>query len=91
MHIATIQHFANIMATHSQRSLLLTLPLELRTKIYDEMLSPFPHYAFTIYHDRQGRKQSYAIYPSILRTNKQIHLEANSSLYDNNNIFAIDL
>ena len=70
------------MASSFQASLLVTLPLELRTKIYKQLLSPDPARVHTLYHDRHGREASFNIDPTILRVNKQIYSEAISILYD---------
>ncbi|KAF6238431.1 hypothetical protein HO173_003398 [Letharia columbiana] len=70
------------MGSNIQASLLHTLPLELRTKIYKELLSPDPARVYTLYHDRHGREASFNIDPTILRVNKQIYSEAISVLYD---------
>lgn len=70
------------MAATTQASPLLALPLELRTRIYKELLGPDPAHVYTLYHDRHGRKGSFDIDPTVLRVNKQIFSEANSILYD---------
>ena len=73
--------FNKNMAVTTQ-SPLLTLPLELRTEIYKELLAPDPARVHTLYHDRHGREASFDIDPTILRVNKQIYSEAISVLYD---------
>ncbi|MCJ1456754.1 hypothetical protein MMC28_007118 [Mycoblastus sanguinarius] len=78
------------MTTNSQASLLLALPVELRIKIYEGLLSPDPTKVHTLYHDREGRGGPFNIDSSILRTNRQIYSEAVSVLYANN-IFEISL
>ena len=70
------------MVSDAQASPLVTLPLELRTKIYEELLNPDPVRVHTLYHDRRGREASFNIDPTILRVNKQIYSEAISILYD---------
>ena len=70
------------MVSDVQASSLVTLPLELRTKIYEELLNPDPARVHTLYHDRHGREASFNIDPTILRVNKQIYSEAISILYD---------
>lgn len=78
------------MITTPAPSPLLALPQELRTKIYEELLCPEPAQLLTLWHDRNGRRGSLNLHPSILRVNKRIHYEAVSLLYDNN-IFEINL
>lgn len=56
-----------------QASPLLILPLELRAKIFEELLCPNPGRVYTLYHDRQGRQASFNIDPTILRVNEQIY------------------
>ena len=70
------------MVSDVQASSLFTLPLELRTKIYEKLLNPDPERVHTLYHDRRGREASFNIDPTILRINKQIYSEAISILYD---------
>ena len=70
------------MAATTQASSLLSLPLELRTKFYEQLLAPDPNGVHTLYHDRHGRETSFGIDPTILRVNKQIYSEAVSILYD---------
>lgn len=70
------------MATFTQASPLLALPLELRTKVYEQLLRPNSDRVYTLYHDRHGREASFDIDPTILRVNKQIYSEAVSILYD---------
>lgn len=70
------------MAVCIQASPLLALPSELRTKIYQNLLSPDPARVHTLYHDRHGKEASFDIDPTILRVNKQIYSEAISILYD---------
>ena len=65
-----------------QASPLLALPLELRTKIYQDLLSPDPARVHALYHDRHGKEASFGIDPTILRVNKQIYYEAIAILYD---------
>ena len=67
---------------------LLRLPMELRLKIYEELLCPYPAQRLRLYHDRHGRKKSMNLHPAILCANKQIHDEATELLYDGN-IFEI--
>lgn len=71
------------MVSEVQASSLFTIPLELRTKIYEELLNPDPERVHTLYHDRHGREASFNIDPTILRVNKQIYSEAISIFYDN--------
>ena len=71
------------MVSDVQAPSLVTLPLEVRTKIYEELLSPDSDGVHTLYHDRHGREASFNIDPTILRVNKQIYSEAISVLYDN--------
>ena len=78
------------MSGPTQASPLLALPLELRTKIYQDLLSPEPARLHALYHDRHGREPSFDIHPTILRVNKQIYSEAISILYDTANV-RIDL
>lgn len=73
-----------------QASAFLSFPLELRTKIYEELLCPNPTRIKTLYHDTKGRSIPLNLHPSILRVNRQIYFEANSLLYDNN-IFELNL
>ena len=70
--------------------LLDTIPLELRTKIYKELLNPDPKRVYTLYHNRHGREASFNIDPTILRVNKQIYAEAILILY-NTTSFRINL
>ena len=70
------------MVSDVQASSLFTLPLELRTKIYEDLLNPDPARVYILYHDRHGREASFNIDPTILRVNKQIYSEAISILYD---------
>ena len=74
------------MAASTRSSPLLALPLELRIKVYEQLLTPDPDRIHTLYHDRHGREASFGIDPTILRVNKQIHSEAVSILYDTANI-----
>lgn len=74
------------MAATTQASPLLALPLELRTKVYEQLLRPDPDRVHTLYHDRHGREASFDIDPTILRVNKQIYSEAVSILYDTTNV-----
>ena len=74
------------MVSDAQALSLFTLPLELRTKIYQELLNPDPERVHTFYHDRRGREASFNIDPTILRVNKQIHSEAIAILYDTINV-----
>lgn len=62
----------------------LALPIELRTKIYEDLLSPNPHESHILYHDRIGRSLSFNIFPSILRASTQIYSEAVGILYGRN-------
>lgn len=78
------------MAGHNQSSPFLALPTELRTKIYECLLSPNPHQSHTLYHDRGGRTDSFNFFPSILRANAQIYSEAVGVLYERN-IFKVHL
>ncbi|KAL8799295.1 MAG: hypothetical protein Q9182_005999 [Xanthomendoza sp. 2 TL-2023] len=68
----------------------LSLPLELRIHIYLQLLvsdpkdSP-PEEPLLLWHDRNGRGgKSLGIYPQILRTSKQINVEATPLLYERN-------
>ena len=70
------------MVSDAQATSLLTLPLEIRCKIYEELLNPDPARVHTLYHDRHGREASFNIDPTILRVNKQIYSEAIPILYD---------
>ena len=70
------------MASASPASPLLSIPLELRIKIYEHLLRPDSDRVCTLYHDRQGREASFDIDPTILRVNKQIYSEAVSIIYD---------
>lgn len=70
------------MAAFTNASPLLALPLKLRTKIYQDLLSPDPARVHTLYHDRHGKEASFGIDPTILRVNKQIYSEATAILYD---------
>ncbi|KAM0795327.1 hypothetical protein BDR22DRAFT_967053 [Usnea florida] len=70
------------MVSDVQATSLVTLPLELRCKIYNELLNPDPARVHTLYHDRHGREASFNIDPTILRVNKQIYSEAIAILYD---------
>ncbi|MCJ1301386.1 hypothetical protein MMC08_004186 [Hypocenomyce scalaris] len=78
------------MALASSSFPILALPLELRLRIYEELLAPNPAIVHTLYHDRRGRDRSFNIHPSILRVNTQIHDEAVAVLYDHNT-FMLDL
>ena len=62
---------------------VFTLPLELRTKIYKELLSPDPGRVYTLYHDRNGRETCFNFDPAILRVCRQSHEEAIPLLYQN--------
>ncbi|KAL8944172.1 MAG: hypothetical protein Q9216_000596 [Gyalolechia sp. 2 TL-2023] len=67
----------------------LSLPLEIRYQIYDEILvvKP-PTTAHPFYHDRHGKVADFSsINPCILVANKQINAEASSILYDKNALF----
>ena len=66
--------------------LFLDLPLELRIKIYSELLNPDPERGHILYHDRRGRPVSLNLHPEILRTNKQIYAEAVDILYNSNHL-----
>lgn len=84
----------------ARTSPLLALPLELRLKIYEQLLSPETERVYTLYHDRIGqassgrgrRKREYRISgntlsridPTVLRVNQQIYSEAVSILYESN-------
>ena len=74
------------MTANTQASPFLALPLELRTKIYENLLSSDTARIHTLYHDRHGRTASSNIHPTILRVNKQICSEAISILYDTVNV-----
>jgi len=74
----------------TQVSPIFALPLELRTKIYEELLCPNPTRVHTLYHDRQGREPSFNINPAILCVCTLAYDEAVSLLYCNN-IFEIYL
>ncbi|KAI4162978.1 MAG: hypothetical protein LQ342_003489 [Letrouitia transgressa] len=78
------------MSTNRPPLHLLHLPLELRIRIYTELLCPDPGKGHILYHDRRGRPLSFNIYPEILRTNKQICAEASDILY-NSNVFKLYL
>ena len=73
----------------TSKASFLTLPAELRNKIYSSLLCPDPESPRTLYHDRHGRKKPLGVYPSVLRTNKQVHAEALPFLYERNT-FVID-
>ena len=62
----------------------LSLPLELRRKVYDELLQPNPEQRSLLWHDRPGKIRRSSFYPVILRVNKQINAEAVSILYESN-------
>lgn len=80
------------MATNMHTPTLLTLPLELRNIIYSELLSSRPYGVeyLILYDNNKHHHAPCNLYPSILRTNKQIYAEAISYLY-NDNIFRLDL
>ena len=78
------------MATNMHTPTLLTLPLELRNIIYTELLSSERSKPLVLYNYSKGRETFFNLYPSILRTNKQIYAEAISYLY-NDNIFLLQL
>lgn len=68
---------------------LLSLPAELRQKIYEELLiirKPYPR----LYHCPSGRDPNFNIDPTILRANRQVYAEAVWILYERN-VFQIDL
>ncbi len=69
---------------------LLTLPLELRNIIYSELLSSQRSEPLTLYDHSKGREALFDLYPSILRSNKQIYAEAISYLYKDN-VFLLNL
>ena len=66
----------------------LAIPLELRTKIYNDLLTRNTY--LTLYHDRSGRDRHLNLHPAILRVNHQIYTEAIDILYTQN-IFYISL
>ncbi|CAO1605861.1 MAG: hypothetical protein LQ349_008190 [Xanthoria aureola] len=79
----------------------LSLPLEIRQLIYQELLLGAIHWRFpkwhdtsyrsyVLYNDRTGRQQKLLIHVAILQTNKQINAEATPILYEQN-AFLIDL
>lgn len=68
-------------------SRLLSIPIELRTKIYRDLLSPDPARVHTLYHDRHGREAPFDIDPTILRVSRQIYSEAVSILYHTANVW----
>ena len=68
----------------SQASGFLGLPLELRLKIYEELLCPDPTRVYELYHDRYGKTKWNNIYPAILRVNKEIYHHAINLLYSRN-------
>lgn len=70
------------MAASTPASPLLALPLELRIKVYEQLLRPDPDRIQTLYHDRHGRQPSFNISPAILRVSQQIYSEAVPILYD---------
>ena len=76
------------MAMHTPT--LLTLPLELRSIIYSELLSSKRSSPLELYNHSKGREDFFELHPFILRTNKQIYSEAISYLY-NDNIFNLHL
>lgn len=78
------------MAATTSASPLLALPLELRTKVYEQLLVPENGSVQVIYHDRRGRSQSSDYHPAIIHANRQIHDEAMSVLYDRF-VFRIEL
>ncbi|MCJ1275411.1 hypothetical protein MMC21_003214 [Puttea exsequens] len=69
---------------------LLTLPIELRLKIWSELLCPNPSEAFELYHDMRGRGQSLNAHPLILTVSRQIYEEAWPLLYEKR-VFDISL
>lgn len=78
------------MATNMDTLTLLNLPLELRNIIYSELLSSRRFGHLELYDDSNRHHTSYNLYPSILRTNKQIYAEAIPYLYKAN-IFRLRL
>ena len=78
------------MITGTEASPLFTLPLKIRNKVYEELLSPDPATVHKLYHDRKGRSEALNIHPSILQVNRQVYSEALWILYSCN-VFSIDL
>lgn len=68
----------------------LSLSLEIRHLVYEELLVCKPHRSYLLYHDRFGRSANLFLHPQILRVNKQISAEATPLLYEHN-AFEIDL
>ncbi|KAI4268710.1 MAG: hypothetical protein L6R35_006734 [Caloplaca aegaea] len=68
----------------------LSLPLEMRHLVYDQLLISPLSQPCLLYHDRTGRTNPLHLHPHILRANKQINSEATSKLYQGN-AFKIDL
>ncbi|KAL8976790.1 MAG: hypothetical protein Q9177_006772 [Variospora cf. flavescens] len=68
----------------------LSLPLEMRHLVYDQLLISPLSQPCLLYHDRTGRTDPLHLHPHILRANKQINFEATSKLYEGN-AFKIDL
>ena len=78
------------MAAITRRSPFLSLPTELRLKVYEELLSPHPSIPTLLYCGGTGRGISKNLYPSVLGVSQQVYSEAVSILYDHN-IFRVDL
>ena len=68
----------------------LSLPFELRLRIYGELLEPSSGQIYTLLHDTNGREPAPNISMTLLRANKQIYAEAYPFLYSRNT-FKIDL
>ncbi|KAL8648979.1 MAG: hypothetical protein Q9210_004678 [Variospora velana] len=68
----------------------LSLPLEIRHLVYDQLLICPLSQPCLLYHDEIGRTNPLHLHPHILRANKQINSEATFKLYEGN-AFKIDL
>ena len=68
----------------------LSLPLEIRQFIYEELLFLKPTSDNTIYYDQDGGNPKLTLHPQILRVSQQISAEATNLLYESN-VFSISL
>lgn len=78
------------MSSGSPQCAFLSLPLELRERVYQELLAPNPAKPAVLYHDRYGRGRSLSFHHAIICANKQIYAESLPILYEFNT-FSIHL
>ena len=73
-----------------QSAQLLSLPVELRLKIFQELLCPPSNHSLVLSHDSDGKPFPLRLHTSIIRVNRQIYHETIHVLYECNK-FVIDM